>query len=124
MPIKKADVKIGGIYWAKVSDKLTKVRVLRAEGKGYQIVNLATNREVYFRSAARLRREVVDTPIRCGECDNCRTMQAARAIAQRKLHDAIGFSPALMPALKNIIRDQWRARVADLPCMAPPTEVK
>jgi hypothetical protein len=57
--VKKDEVEIGGIYLAKVSGKLTKVRITAASniGRGWFAENLATGREVRIRSAQRLRKK-------------------------------------------------------------------
>lgn len=64
----KAQIKVGGIYIAKVSNKLVRVRVDRILNQtrwksiaatSYACTNLATGREVRFRSAAKFREEVV-----------------------------------------------------------------
>lgn len=54
--MKKADVKIGGKYTAKVSDKLTTVRIdaENAHG-GWDATNVATGKKVRIKSAQRLR---------------------------------------------------------------------
>lgn len=61
--MKKDEIKIGGVYVAKVSGKLTKVRVdaIRA-GNEYQpretlydVTNLTTGRTTIFRNAAKFR---------------------------------------------------------------------
>lgn len=59
--MKKKDVVIGGEYVAKVSGKLTTVRIKseRYGGSGWIGVNVKTGREVRIRTAARLRNEVV-----------------------------------------------------------------
>jgi hypothetical protein len=64
--MKKADVKIGGRYRVKVSDRIVTVRILRERYSGYSGsgssgwvgVNESTGREVRIRSAQRLRSEV------------------------------------------------------------------
>ncbi len=57
--MKKHEVRIGGIYVAKVSGALTRVRIDReSRYGGWEAVNLATHRPVRIRSAARLRWEV------------------------------------------------------------------
>jgi hypothetical protein len=57
--VKKAEVQIGKVYVAKVSNKLTKVRLdLECQYGGWLATNLATQRQVRIRSAAKLRREV------------------------------------------------------------------
>ncbi len=70
--MKKADVKVGGLYRAKVSGKLTTVRVdairerdgwnggsiyasQRKATTVYDVTNLATGRRTTFRSAAKFR---------------------------------------------------------------------
>ena len=59
--MKKAEVSLGHIYIAKVSGKLTRIRLDRVcEYGGWLATNLVTNREVRVRSAARLRKEVSD----------------------------------------------------------------
>ncbi len=66
--MKKSEIKVGGKYLAKVSGKLTTVRVdairERAYMSGgqsqhyYDVTNLATGRQTTFRSAAKFRSEV------------------------------------------------------------------
>ena len=57
--MKKDDVKIGGGYVAKVSDRLTGVVLVAASPHGgWVAVNLATRKTVRIRTAARLRREL------------------------------------------------------------------
>lgn len=56
--MKARDVRIGGVYWAKVSGAVTKVRISRASPYGgWEGVNLGTQRAVRIRSAQRLRGE-------------------------------------------------------------------
>jgi hypothetical protein len=54
--MKKNEVQIGGVYSAKVSDKLVEVRI-DAENRhgGWDATNLATNKKVRIKSAQRLR---------------------------------------------------------------------
>lgn len=57
--MKRADVVIGGIYIAKVSGQLTRVRILNESPfGGWDATNLETRRAVHIRSAARLRARV------------------------------------------------------------------
>ena len=57
--MKKHEVRIGGIYVAKVSGALTRVRINQeSRYGGWEATNLATNRPVRIRSATRLRWEV------------------------------------------------------------------
>jgi hypothetical protein len=62
----KKDVKIGGVYTAKVTNKLVQVRI-EAESRygGWEATNLSTNKKVRIKSAQRLRGES-DAPKRAG----------------------------------------------------------
>jgi hypothetical protein len=54
--MKKADVKIGSTYRAKVSGQTTSVKILRESPYGgWDAVNTATGRKIRIRSAQRLR---------------------------------------------------------------------
>jgi hypothetical protein len=57
--MKKDEIKIGGTYLAKVSDKVVPVRI-DAESRhgGWEATNMATNKRVRIKSAQRLRGEV------------------------------------------------------------------
>ena len=54
--MKKNEVQVGGVYSAKVSDKVVEVRI-DAENRhgGWDATNLATNKKVRIKSAQRLR---------------------------------------------------------------------
>lgn len=53
--MKKKDVKIGGVYIAKVSDRKTLVRIERAAWHGgWDATNLRTKRQIHIKTAARL----------------------------------------------------------------------
>ena len=61
--MKKASVKIGATYVAKVSDRLTEVRITGENPNGgWDAINTKTNRPVRIKSAQKLRK-CVDTPI-------------------------------------------------------------
>lgn len=74
--MRKHEIKIGGVYTARVSGRLTTVRVeaIRERGYGttirnmpyYDVTNLATGRRLTFRSAAKFRKEDTRRP-------SCRT---------------------------------------------------
>ncbi|RMH70462.1 MAG: hypothetical protein D6685_00025, partial [Bacteroidetes bacterium] len=54
--MKKNEIRIGGVYRAKVSDKLTDVRIdAEHPGGGWTATNLATKKKVRIKSAQRLR---------------------------------------------------------------------
>ena len=57
--MKKNEVQVGGVYSAKVSDKVVEVRI-DAENRhgGWDATNLATNKKVHIKSAQRLRATV------------------------------------------------------------------
>ncbi len=54
--MKKNDVKVGGIYTAKISDRLVSVRIDSAHSKlGWNATNTATGKRIHIKSAQRLR---------------------------------------------------------------------
>jgi len=61
--MKKNEVRIGGIYAAKVSDRITEVRIdgVNPHG-GWNATNLATGKKVRIKGAQRLRREISEAP--------------------------------------------------------------
>jgi hypothetical protein len=60
--MKKRDIKTGDYYIAKVSGKLTTVRILGPlpYTGGWDAINIETRRPIVIKSAARLRRKVYD----------------------------------------------------------------
>jgi len=58
--MKKAQVRVGGVYTAKVSGRVVPVKLL-AESRhgGWDAMNQLTGRMVHIKTAARLRSEVV-----------------------------------------------------------------
>jgi hypothetical protein len=69
--MKKSDIQIGGQYVAKVSGKLTTVKILNESPYGgWDGRNTVTGREVRIRSAAKLRRGTGETTfeVHCAEC--------------------------------------------------------
>ena len=62
--MKAKDVRIGGVYVAKISGKLTRVRLTGESGRGgWDAVNIATGRAVRIKTVAKLRHEVRAAPI-------------------------------------------------------------
>lgn len=54
--MKKAEIEIGGVYVAKVSERIVTVRIdSMATYGGWHATNLETGRTVHIRTAARLR---------------------------------------------------------------------
>jgi hypothetical protein len=71
--MKAKDVQIGGTYIAKVSGKLTSVTLLQTSPYGgWEAFNKATGKRVRIRTAARLRKPVVNqskpTYVCCPHC--------------------------------------------------------
>jgi hypothetical protein len=55
--MKKAEIELLGYYLAKVSGKVTKVRIINeSQHGGWNAINTATGREIRIRTAARLRK--------------------------------------------------------------------
>lgn len=66
--MKKSQITVGELYYARVSGRLCVVQILRPAGdglSGWTALNTATGREIRIRSAARL------TPY-CGELQKAR----------------------------------------------------
>lgn len=62
--MKKNEVKIGGEYHAKVTNKIVTVRIVRtASNGGWHATNLTTGKAVHIKSASRLRGPAGDTTI-------------------------------------------------------------
>jgi hypothetical protein len=59
--MKNSEVSTGGTYKAKVSNKVTEVRIIGEAlyGSGWDAINLETGRKIHIRSARRLRERVV-----------------------------------------------------------------
>ena len=57
--MKKNEVKIGGVYTAKVTDKVVEVRIdAESQHGGWEATNLATGKKIRIKSPARLRSAV------------------------------------------------------------------
>ena len=85
--MKKSEIEIGGTYVAKVSGRLTTVRIVNeSQHGGWNAINTATKHAVRIRSAARLRRRV-DTD-RLSQIRHLRSAgasyEAARAVVVRE----------------------------------------
>lgn len=92
------DVVIGGVYTAKVSGRLVRVRIdsVRAAG-GWTATNLATRRAVCLRSARRLRNRVVD--VRCGRCGSG---MGYRLREDSPVRAATGYGALCLPCLRGV----------------------
>lgn len=61
--MKDSEVRIGGLYVAKVSDKLTTVRIdSKHSRKGWNATNTATGKKIHIKSGQRLRAAAADKP--------------------------------------------------------------
>ena len=56
----KQDVEIGRVYVVRLGGVFRHVKLVKEHGRGWDAVNLGTGRTVYVKSAAKLRREVVE----------------------------------------------------------------
>lgn len=73
--MKKDEVKIGGTYQAKVSGRLTEVRITgESRHGGWDAVNVLTNKKVRIKTAARLRGEALH-----GKAARRKTTKATKA---------------------------------------------
>jgi len=86
--MKTNEIKIGGTYLAKVTDKVVPVR-LDAENShgGWDATNLVTNKKVRIKSAQRLR----------GPAPDRETKQRAKAVAAAQAVDAAANAHAVKP---------------------------
>jgi hypothetical protein len=81
--MKKADVKLGGIYLAKVSGTVVPVRILGVQvypHSGYVAESQMTGRTIHVKTAARLRMEIK----KCPACFQWRTV-LVRGMGERCL---------------------------------------
>jgi hypothetical protein len=70
--MKKDDVKVGGTYTAKVTDKVVPVRIDAVKGTGWTATNLATGRKVRIKSAQRLHGEAKASVKQAGDAKGSR----------------------------------------------------
>ncbi len=98
--MKKSDIKIGGVYTAKVTNKLVQVRI-DAENRhgGWDATNLTTNKKVRIKSAQRLRGKS-DAPKRAGrkakatDAEPTKPAKAKRAKGEKKPKRVSGLDAA------------------------------
>ncbi len=106
--MKKAEVKVGGRYTAKVSDKLTTVRIDAENPRGgWDATNEATGKAVRIKSARRLRGPA---PAATGAGDDAKAARKAQVDAWRKEVAAKAARPD--PALDAAIAAAEKARTA------------
>lgn len=78
--MKKEDVRVGGVYQAKVSDRLTEVRITGENRHGgWDAVNVLTNKTVRIKSAQRLRGEAAHGKAKKGKTRTAATEAAPGA---------------------------------------------
>ena len=111
--MKKNEIKVGGLYLAKVSGKITTVRVdaIRKGGftsggsqTAYDVTNLKTGRKTTFRSAAKFRCEAKLLEAMKAECSN------ANELVQSREMDAISdtwesTAPNLIDKINKILEE-------------------
>ena len=88
--MKKSDVEIGALYYAKVGGSVVQVRILWVSdyGTGWAAQNMATGRIVRIRTAARLRGRVGDVPPEIAAARADRAERLRLRIAYRELDAA------------------------------------
>ncbi|QDT62412.1 hypothetical protein SV7mr_49600 [Stieleria bergensis] len=78
--MKKVDVKIGGEYYAKVTNKKVVVRIdAENSSGGWDATNLSTNKKVRIKTAGRLQ-----GPVRTTEAASETTTRAKKRVAKKK----------------------------------------
>ena len=92
--MKTNDVKVGGVYTAKVTDKLVSVRI-DAESRhgGWDATNMATGKKVRIKSAQRLRGES-ETPKRTGRKSKASQAEADDAAQTTTASEAVATEVA------------------------------
>lgn len=105
------DVKIGGVYTAKVSGRRVPVRVIRPllSERGWLVMNLRTKREVAVHSAGRFREEI--------DADQVVTYKGIQFVAQfEDLKIPTGPGRADVPDVNwhwhEVVLEEFRASVA------------
>ena len=56
--MKNAEVKVNEVYVAKIGGNTTLVKVTGIKSKGFNAVNLKTNREINLKTAGKLRKHI------------------------------------------------------------------
>ncbi len=107
----KSEVQIGTTYNAKISGKLAPVKILAvSQYGGWNGMNTKTGRTVRIYTAAKLRGIYVMQ--RCGVCDNCKALLAAKADARHAYVAAM----ALKDGSEAKVNEEWRAKRESMPC--------
>ena len=89
--MKKADVKIGGEYYAKVTNKKVVVRIdAENSSGGWDATNLSTNKKVRIKTAGRLQGPARDTA-----ADKEPTTRAKKRVAKKKSENNAGDTKKL-----------------------------
>lgn len=97
--MKKADVKIGHTYLAKVNGKIVKVTIMTTSSYGWDGRNLATGRIVRIKTAERLREDLtpdLGKPKMTPEERKAATITAIKSIVQE---------PMVAEALRDMAKD-------------------
>lgn len=95
--MKRSEVEIGGIYWAKVSGNRVKVRIdverPGASPHGWDATNLSSGRKVYIKTAARLI-EIRETPLPKRARPEVDEVEKARLMRQPDIEFLPGTPPS------------------------------
>ncbi len=112
--MKKDEVKVGGMYVAKVSDKLVTVRIDSTHSKGgWNATNTATGKRIRIKSARRLR------GVAGGRRKKTETREAAEAaVANDEKAEAAGKAATKKPKSKKAGGEQKPKRVSALDAAA------
>jgi len=82
--MKKNEVKVGGMYVAKVSDKLVTVRIDSAHsGGGWNATNTRTGKRIRIKSAQRLRGAAKAAKAEAGAADDENAKAAGKAATKK-----------------------------------------
>jgi hypothetical protein len=94
--MKKSEVKIGGVYIAKVTNKLVQVRIdAVSKYGGWTATNLLTSKTIRVRSATRLRSEVGnDAPHKKTKSTQCNKPVTTAIPSEKPAEDPKPVSPA------------------------------
>ena len=128
--MKKNEIEIGGTYLAKVSGKLTTVRVdniretggwspMSAAQTHYDVTNLTTKRHTVFRSAAKFRR-VIKTAEQTAleKTEQIRVCKSIQKINQELLKVPAGATGTISERLEQIPDRQDSAEQIELDAIA------
>ncbi len=93
--MKSSEVKIGGVYAAKVTNKVVEVRIdAESQHGGWEATNLATGKKVRIKSAQRLRGEATAAKKSQSKTGPAMSAKAKRAKGEKKPKRVSGLDAA------------------------------